>query len=61
MQGPRRTRREVIATLRHEVEKLMSVGAERSAAIQMIARKHGVPATHVLTLISPEPLAGGEA
>lgn len=60
MQGPKLTRRELVATLRHEISKLQTLGAERPAAVRMIARKHRVPVERVGALIADEPATGGE-
>jgi hypothetical protein len=61
MQGPRLNHREVIAVLKHEVEKLVELGAEQPAAIKMIARKHRVDPERVAWLLGTDPITGGEA
>ena len=60
MQGPRLTRGEVVGLLRHEVDKLVSLGAGRPDALRMVARKHRVPTERVVALIAPETRVGAE-
>jgi hypothetical protein len=61
MQGTPLTRSEIMALLRHEILRLESLGAERSEAIRMIARKHRVPVERVTGLVFPGSVQGGEA
>jgi hypothetical protein len=55
MQGQRLTRREIVATLCHEVGKLETVGADQPAAIKITARKHQVPVEQVAELVGGRP------
>ncbi len=59
MNVPRVTRLEVIAVLRREVKHYISLGVERSKAIEQVATEQGIDPEWVAELL--EGLRGGEA
>lgn len=56
------TRLEVVAVLRREVKRLVSLGVERRAAIERVAQEQGIDPEWVAELVDfGDGLAGGEA